>query len=264
MTRPTADERFWSKVLKTDTCWLWQASRQNGKYPYGQFREGGQGGGRYLLAHRWAYERLVGPIPNGLEIDHVCRNPPCVRPTHLEAVTRSVNVRRGLIGTRVQLLCKRGHLLSEPRSTRDGSKRVCRTCHNERHKRYRRQRRIALGGEPMPTTERRRTWRRARAERLREAGLCLWCKTATNGYTYCEAHRLRLRQRRRQLYTDYTQSGRCVSCGHPAEVGYVRCAPCKKKESGYDQRYYQRTLTADGVDSKHFPGAHLTQRTAHD
>ena len=139
----TAEQRFWAKVKKTDTCWIWQAHCM----PYGTFREGGVGGGRKVLAHRWAYETLVGPIPSGLEIDHLCRNPPCVNPAHLETVTRSVNVRRGLIGH--QVVCRKGHPLSEARVTPGGTKRDCRRCHNERHKRYRRERRAAKAWENL-------------------------------------------------------------------------------------------------------------------
>lgn len=83
------EERFWSKVAKTSTCWLWGGSvRANG---YGVFSFQA----RTMLAHRYAYELLSGPIPTGLVIDHLCRVRNCVNPAHLEAVTQSENVRRG-------------------------------------------------------------------------------------------------------------------------------------------------------------------------
>lgn len=85
--RVTFQERFWSKVTKTDTCWLWAAaSERNG---YGAIREPGTG--RMLYAHRLAYEWLVGPIPEGLHIDHLCNVRRCVNPSHLEAVTQQEN-----------------------------------------------------------------------------------------------------------------------------------------------------------------------------
>lgn len=88
------EKRFWSKVEKTDTCWIWTGTRVSGRNGnrYGVFavmeRESP------LMAHRWIYERLVGPIPSGLQLDHLCRNGLCVRPDHLEPVTQAENLRR--------------------------------------------------------------------------------------------------------------------------------------------------------------------------
>lgn len=81
--------RFMAKVAKRpDGCWMWVGGlHRNG---YGKF---GMNGGS-VLAHRWSYERHVGPIPTGLEIDHLCRVPACVNPAHLEPVTHAENVRR--------------------------------------------------------------------------------------------------------------------------------------------------------------------------
>ena len=70
-------------------CHQWTA--YCGENGYGRFYLDGRG----LLAHRWSYERHVGPIPHGLQIDHLCRNRGCVNPEHLEPVTPSENVRRG-------------------------------------------------------------------------------------------------------------------------------------------------------------------------
>lgn len=75
------------KVTK-DGCWIWEGHRNHGGY--GIVRRHGQ----LMLAHRWVYERLVGPI-GPLVVDHLCRTPSCVNPEHLEAVTDAVNVRRG-------------------------------------------------------------------------------------------------------------------------------------------------------------------------
>lgn len=85
-------ERFWTKVEKRgpDECWEWKAGKGNG---YGSIRATGHGPS--LLAHRISYELLVGPIPEGLVIDHLCRNRGCVNPTHLEPVTMVENVMRG-------------------------------------------------------------------------------------------------------------------------------------------------------------------------
>lgn len=72
-------------------CWEWRASLNNNGYAV-LFHHG-----KMTFAHRISYEAFVGPIPAGLVIDHLCRNRCCVNPDHLEAVTRSVNVSRGLI-----------------------------------------------------------------------------------------------------------------------------------------------------------------------
>ena len=87
----TVEERFWAKVSVGHPlgCWVWIGARDpNG---YGYF--GSTAGTR--LAHRIAYEWLVGKIPDGLVLDHLCCNPPCVNPDHLEPVNRYVNGRRG-------------------------------------------------------------------------------------------------------------------------------------------------------------------------
>ena len=88
--RPSASERFWSRVDKTPSCWVWTGTLyQSG---YGHFKPVGK---IPASVHRWAYEQLVGPIPAGLTLDHLCRVRRCVRPDHLEPVTIAENVLRG-------------------------------------------------------------------------------------------------------------------------------------------------------------------------
>ena len=102
--------RFWEKVEKTDTCWNWTAAKAS-KYGHGKFMVKDPETGRWAnrKAHRWAYENIVGPIPEGLTIDHLCRNPRCVNPAHLEPVTLAENIRRqGAAVTH----CPQGHPLS--------------------------------------------------------------------------------------------------------------------------------------------------------
>lgn len=127
--------RFWSKVLFTDGCWLWQAQKRKG---YGQFWVDG----RMAPAHRYAYEFCVGPIPEGLTIDHLCRAQACVLPDHLEPVTQRVNVLRGEGPTArhaQKTCCIRRHEYSEENTIRTKNGRECRAC------RRMRQRKVSLG-----------------------------------------------------------------------------------------------------------------------
>ena len=110
-------------------CWLWIGGKD--KKGYGKFWWGGKTG----RAHRWAYQRWRGVIPNNLEPDHLCRITGCVNPDHLEVVTRQVNVLRGnspvgINGRKTH--CCRGHLLAGDNLytyTRNGYvQRGCKAC----------------------------------------------------------------------------------------------------------------------------------------
>jgi len=82
-------QRFWDKVRKTESCWLWTAYINN--RGYGKFNLNGNA----EYSHRLSYIEAKGPIPKGLQIDHICRVRNCVKPDHLEAVTRKENILRG-------------------------------------------------------------------------------------------------------------------------------------------------------------------------
>jgi hypothetical protein len=84
----TAEDRFWAKVEKTESCWLWTASL-NQKTRYGQFF---RRHGEPVDAHRFSYELANGPIPDKHDVHHTCHVRHCVNPVHLEAVTRSRNL----------------------------------------------------------------------------------------------------------------------------------------------------------------------------
>lgn len=123
---PVAD-RFWSKVNKTEGCWLWIAALNGAGYGtfWPQWRTP-------VPAHRWAYEAIVGPIPEGLYIDHLCRVRNCVNPEHLEPVTPRENVMRGetvAAANAAKTHCDHGHAFDELNTfyTKEGWRR-CRRC----------------------------------------------------------------------------------------------------------------------------------------
>lgn len=141
------ERRFWSKVEKSKGCWLWTGTIS--VYGYRRFSFTVDGKRRETSAHRWSYEHLVGPIPDGLHIDHLCRVRNCVRPTHLEAVTCRTNVLRGVAPPAQNYLathCKHGHPFDDKNTyIRPNGNRGCVTCRrlaSERHQRK-------IGVKPM-------------------------------------------------------------------------------------------------------------------
>jgi len=121
------DRRFWKKVSPEPNtgCWIWVASTTKG---YGKVGRRG----RYRYAHRVSYEAWRGPIPPGLVIDHLCRQPLCVNPLHLEPVTQRVNVMRSGSVSAVNAKkthCKQGHAFDERNTYTWKSGRSCRECH---------------------------------------------------------------------------------------------------------------------------------------
>lgn len=73
-----------------NACWMWMGSNLGPDVAYGRVRFNGKN----MQSHRAVYEILVGPVPNHLDLDHICMNRLCCNPAHLEPVTRSVNMKR--------------------------------------------------------------------------------------------------------------------------------------------------------------------------
>lgn len=135
--------RFWPKVDKAGDCWLWTGVR-NPK-GYGRFHLGG----RLLMAHRIAYELTVGPIPEGMQLDHLCRTRACVRPDHLEPVTQRVNILRGVAPSAQNAQraeCVNGHAFTPANTyTTPNGRRQCRVCIRARGERSAARRRPQAG-----------------------------------------------------------------------------------------------------------------------
>ena len=122
--------RFFDKIAVGDECWEWTAKTSREGYGHFSLRS------REYLAHRISYEYFVGTISDGLTIDHLCRNPGCVRPDHLEAVTMRENVLRGdgpTARNARKTHCIHGHPFDEKNThlLKDG-RRHCRACCNAR------------------------------------------------------------------------------------------------------------------------------------
>jgi hypothetical protein len=135
--------RFWVKVAPANEqgCMLWTAGKD--RDGYGQFKLTGMSD----RAHRISYTLANGPIPTGLQIDHLCRVRHCVAPAHLEAVSLQENLRRGAGGAiggrangaqeRAKTHCPKGHAYAgENLYTYPDGRRECRACRREAHRRY--------------------------------------------------------------------------------------------------------------------------------
>ena len=138
--RPSPEQRLKNFSINKNNCWIWNGYRR-GRYgsifAYGKNHP----------VHRFSYEMFVGKIPDGLTLDHLCREPFCINPNHLEPVTMRENILRGtsIVAINSQKThCLRGHFFSQENTyIKRGGQRLCRTCHRARgiafwHKYHRR------------------------------------------------------------------------------------------------------------------------------
>lgn len=117
-------EVFWTRVRKTETCWIWEGYKDANGYGKASWN------GRHMWSHRMAFILTRGYEPVGLDLDHLCKNPICCNPDHLDPVTHTVNVQRALLQTH----CKRGHKFTpensyyRPDRKPEELNKMCRTC----------------------------------------------------------------------------------------------------------------------------------------
>lgn len=141
-------QRFLDKIEyaehSDDDCWYWSSAVN--KFGYGAFWLDG----KTVRAHRYSYEMIKGKIPDGLQLDHLCRNRLCVNPEHLEVVSLTENIKRGLTGkinhhSSKKTHCPKGHEYTEDNIKRiKNNNRNCLTCHREWNKEYMRKKRGSI------------------------------------------------------------------------------------------------------------------------
>lgn len=164
-----ATRRLMSRVvISSSGCHVWTGHRSNRGYGKTSIMS------KSMLAHRLAYLLANGSIPSGLDLDHLCRNPACINPSHLEPVTNEENIRRAVVSRKK---CKRGHPLTDAyvRPYKDGFHRACRQCVRESRARRLDKRRVAVRkAYANETPEQRRARMESRnryLQKLKAAGL---------------------------------------------------------------------------------------------
>lgn len=122
-------QRFLNLAVLSEGCWPWAGNRN--RKGYGMFH-----GTKAMSAHKWAYTYWVGPVPEGLQLDHLCRNRGCVNPAHLEPVTNRENQLRSPISLINKTHCIRGHGFTPENTYVYRGTRSCKKCHRMHCERY--------------------------------------------------------------------------------------------------------------------------------
>ncbi|MEU6543900.1 HNH endonuclease signature motif containing protein [Streptomyces sp. NPDC046859] len=146
LPKPTLEQKIFSRITEAKSgCWLWTGTRVG--TGYGQLDIAG----RKRPAHRVVYEFLIGEIPGGLDLDHLCRVRHCVNPWHLEPVTRQVNIIRGdKPGINAgKTHCPHGHEYTDENTIVYKGSRFCRACKRERQREYQQKKREAVNAVPL-------------------------------------------------------------------------------------------------------------------
>jgi hypothetical protein len=121
-----SEARFFAKVTMTGTCWLWTGAMNSKGYGRFTFNR------RQIQAHHFSYMLVKGAIPEGMQLDHLCRRHNCVNPAHLEAVTPRENLMRGktlAAENAAKTHCPQGHPYTTENTYRTGgNRRLCKTC----------------------------------------------------------------------------------------------------------------------------------------
>jgi hypothetical protein len=137
MTSNNDIERFMGHVDVTKSCWVWKGSKDKNGYGFYWSKN------KVRRAHRFIYSKMIGDLVDGMVIDHLCHNPSCVNPDHLEQVTQRENTFRSTTSVAIinssKKECMNGHTFSYSNTIirKDGT-RNCRTCINLLKKKYRR------------------------------------------------------------------------------------------------------------------------------
>jgi len=144
MLPPRFEEKFIPEP--NSGCWLWLSTI--GSCGYGEYWRGAKSGPgpKFVRAHRYAYECLRGPIPDGLVVDHLCKTRCCVNPDHMELVTAVENTKRGRSGwnMRAKTHCPHGHPYEGDNLRIINGRRTCRICNNAKQRACTARKRLAL------------------------------------------------------------------------------------------------------------------------